>query len=284
MIISQIIGGLGNQLFQYAAGRCLSLHHQTILKLDVSGFDEYKLRNFDLNAFQLQYNVAENDEIEKFSNRSFFKKVTDRIGPYSSRTFFREKYFHFHKDFLKYPSNTYLKGYWQSEKYFLPVIEIIKNDLTFKKEYIENVSSFASEIAKQSTVSLHVRRGDYTNKAVYEMHGIVPVEFYLKAINIIKNKIPEIKILVFSDDIQWAKDHFNFSNIDFVSGEITKTHFEDLYLMSLCKHNIIANSSFSWWGAWLNNNRDKIVIAPKNWFNKGPKDTYDLYSKNWIKI
>jgi hypothetical protein len=81
-----------------------------------------------------------------------------------------------------------------------------------------------------------------------------------------------------------GKKHFNFPNTEFVSGEITKTHFEDLYLMSVCKHNIIANSSFSWWGAWLNENPDKIVIAPKNWFNKGPKDTYDLYPEGWTLI
>ena len=179
MIVSKIIGGLGNQLFQYAAGRCLSLHHQTELKLDIIEFDTYKLRNFDLNAFQFQYEVAEQDEIVKFSNRSFFKKVMDRIGPYSKRTFFREKYFHFHQDFLKYPSNSYLKGYWQSEKYFLPAKDIIKKDLTFKKEYIENVASFAKQIANENTVSLHIRRGDYSNKVVYEMHGIIPVEYYL---------------------------------------------------------------------------------------------------------
>ena len=284
MIVSKIIGGLGNQLFQYAAGRSLSLHHQTELKLDISEFDTYKLRNFDLNAFQFQYEVAEQDEIAKFSNRSFFKKVMDRIGPYSKRTFFREKYFHFHQDFLKYPSNSYLKGYWQSEKYFLPAKDIIKKDLTFKKEYIENVASFAKQIANKNTVSLHIRRGDYSNKVVYEMHGIIPVEYYLKAVDLIKDKTSEIKLLIFSDDIEWTKKHFNFPNTEFVSGDISKTHFEDLYLMSVCKHNIIANSSFSWWGAWLNENPDKIVIAPKNWFNKGPKDTYDLYPEGWITI
>ena len=116
------------------------------------------------------------------------------------------------------------------------------------------------------------------------MHGIIPVEYYLKAVDLIKAKTSEIKLLIFSDDIEWAKKHFKFPNTEFVSGDISETHFEDLYLMSVCKHNIIANSSFSWWGAWLNENPDKIVIAPKNWFNKGPKDTYDLYPEGWITI
>jgi hypothetical protein len=99
-----------------------------------------------------------------------------------------------------------LKGYWQSEKYFLPAKDIIKKDLTFKKEYIENVASFAKQIANENTVSLHIRRGDYSNKVVYEMHGIIPVEYYLKAVDLIKDKTSEIKLLIFSDDIEWAKN------------------------------------------------------------------------------
>ncbi|MBS1759970.1 MAG: alpha-1,2-fucosyltransferase [Bacteroidetes bacterium] len=284
MIISKIIGGLGNQLFQYAAAKALAVHHTTQLKLDVSGFDSYKLRNFELDAFNVSYEKASEQEIASFSNRTFLKKVTDRIGPYSGRTFFREKFFHFHKGFLKYPSNTYLKGYWQSEKYFLPIENIIRQEFTLKPNFIQNVKDYGETIKINETVALHIRRGDYANKETLTLHGIIPLSYYKEAVHLMQQKSPNIHLLIFSDDINWAKENLHFPNMVFVSNDMTKTAFEDLYLMSHCKHNIIANSSFSWWGAWLNNNPEKIVIAPKNWFNQGPKDTYDIYPKGWIKL
>ena len=284
MIISKIIGGLGNQLFQYAAGRSLALHHNTGLRLDTEDFDEYKLRNFDLNAFHTEFEPASSEEVKKRHHRNFLKKINDRIGPYSTRNYFREKFFHFHKDFFKYPDNTYLKGYWQSEKYFQPYKNIIQSELQIKNEFVQSIKPFSAELLKKQTVSLHIRRGDFTNAAANNMHGVLSLEYYKNALSLINSKISDYQLYIFSDDIAWVKENLRQENAVYVSGELTKTHFEDLYLMSQCRHNIIANSSFSWWGAWLNNNPDKMVIAPKNWFNKGPKDTYDLFPEGWIKI
>jgi hypothetical protein len=135
------------------------------------------------------------------------------------------------------------------------------------------------------TVSIHIRRGDFSKKAETNLyHGILSSDYYKQAIEIISSKINSPKFYIFSDDINWAKENLIVPEAVYASGQISKTHFEDLYLMSQCHHNIIANSSFSWWGAWLNDNPEKIVIAPKNWFNKGPKDTQDIIPGDWIKI
>jgi hypothetical protein len=284
MVVVKIIGGLGNQLFQYAAGRCLSLHHQTDLKLDDSGFSSYQLRDFELDAFNTVYKIATEDEINLFCNRTFLKKITDRTGPFLKRTFFRETYFHYNKNFLKYPPNVYLKGYWQSEKYFLPVKDVIQKDLLLKDTFINKITDYASEVKNTETVSVHIRRGDFTNKETQKVHGILPINYYENAIEFMRQKFPTAKFLIFSDDIKWVKQNFKIEKVTIVSGEISKTHLEDFYLMSHCSHNIIANSSFSWWAAYLNPNPNKIVIAPKKWFNKAPYNTKDLIPAGWLTI
>ena len=285
MIISKIIGGLGNQLFQYAAGKTLAQLNQTELKLDVSAFDEYKLRHFDLHHFNLNANFATGEEIKSLYPAHNFEKAFQYLSPLHRRTYYREKYFHFDENVLKLGPDVYLKGYFQSEKYFSTAKDIILKEFSFKKEVIKNVEYFSSVLKKGNTVSVHLRRGDFSNdSAGTEYHGVLSAEYYQSASGIIRSKIPDSIFYVFSDDINWAKENYKLSGAIFVSGEITKNHFEDLYLMSQCRHQIIANSSFSWWGAWLNNNPEKIVIAPKKWFNKGPKDTYDLYPEGWFVI
>lgn len=284
MVISKLSGGLGNQLFQYAAGRSLSRHHNTPLLFDTSDFKEQGLRNFDLGFFNTDLQTADQELIESFTNRTVAGKIRDRIGPLNFRKVYKEPFFHFDSKFFKLPSNIYLKGYWQSEKYFLPIKEIIKTDLTIKPDIVQKVRSFGEELTDSTSVAVHIRRADYAKDVHKEYHGMLEKDYYHNAIQLLIKKNKDVRFYFFSDSINWVKDNFNFPEAIYVSGEITNTHLEDLYLMSKCSHNIIANSSFSWWGAWLNNNPDKIVIAPKNWFNKGPKDTYDLYPDNWIVI
>ena len=137
---------------------------------------------------------------------------------------------------------------------------------------------------EHQSVSLHIRRGDYLAKISLQVLGLMPMEYYTKGIDYISSKKANTVYYIFSDDINWVKENLKIDNARFVSGNIAKTHIEDLYLMSQCKHHIIANSSFSWWGAWLNDDQDKIVIAPKQWFNKGPQDTQDLIPGTWIKM
>ena len=284
MIISRIIGGLGNQLFQYAAGRTLALQHNTALLLDVTAFDDYKLRNFDLATLHTGLNFASKEQVSSFINRSIAGKIRDNILPMALRKVYKEKQFHFQPRFFRAPANIYLQGYWQSEKYFLPAAETIRKEFTFKEEYIKNVSGLAARLRSSSSVSVHIRRGDYTNIKIIEIHGILEAAYYQRAMQLISEKIPGACFYFFSDDMNWVKENLPVENAVYVSGVSSQTHIEDFYLMSQCKHNIIANSSFSWWAAWLNNNPEKIVIAPKNWFNKGPKDTQDLVPQNWLRI
>jgi len=284
MIITKIIGGLGNQLFQYTAGRCLAHLNNTDLKLDVTAFDEYKLRNFDLFNLNVSAQFANDQEILNLMPSTKVARAWQRLLPVKKRHYYRQPFFHFDPKFYKAGANTYIKGYWQSEKYFLPIRDTIIKELTFKPGVIDNVMGFVKELQQAQSVAVHIRRGDYTNSVATEMHGILPVEYYQKAMTYIRKQHEDAKFYFFSDDMLWVKDNLNIENMEFVSGKISKSHYEDFFLMSKCHHNVIANSSFGWWAAWLNNNPDKIVVAPKNWFNKGPKDTQDLLPSSWIKI
>ncbi|HEU5165062.1 MAG TPA: alpha-1,2-fucosyltransferase [Chitinophagaceae bacterium] len=285
MIISQIIGGLGNQMFQYAAGKTLARLNNTVLKLDVSAFEEYKLRDFALTNFHTNVEFATKKEINDLLPAHNFEKAFQYFSPLKKRSYYREKEFHFDEKVLKLGKNVYLKGYFQSEKYFLPAKEIIKQEYKLKYSLTSNVNEFANRINNEQSVAVHIRRGDMrSDPLTSEYHGILPVDHYQKSVDIVNLKVLNPIFYLFSDDINWVKENLQIPNAIHVSNKITNSPIEDLYLMSQCKHNIIANSSFSWWGAWLNNNPDKIVIAPKNWFNKGPKDTQDLIPNEWLKI
>lgn len=284
MIITKITGGLGNQLFQYAAGRALAEYHQTELKLDITDFSDYKIRNFDLDSFHPKYTFADKEEIKPFTNRSFFQKIRDRSAPFAQRRFNREAFFHYDTNFFKYTPPLYIKGYWQSEKYFINYKEFIKKELLFREKVIKNIKDKVISSGGKTPVSIHIRKGDYQNADALHMHGILKNTYYKNAIAYINQKVINPEFYIFSDSVSLLKQDAFFKDFLIVSDNISHNHFEDLYLMSQCKHNIIANSSFSWWGAWLNNNPDKIVIAPKNWFNKGPKDTQDLYPEGWIVL
>ncbi len=284
MIITKISGGLGNQLFQYAAGKSLALKKNTGLLLDVSSYNQERLRNFELSFFNTKCEFANDELVQHFTNRSFIGKIRDRVLPSSMKKVYRQPFFHFDKNFFNHPADVYLKGYWQSEKYFLPIAEIIRKEFTIKQEQIMNITALAAMLKKVESVSIHIRRGDYTNPAILEMHGILSSAHYQQAIDKILSQFPDAVFYIFSDDMSWVKENLKIQNKVYVSGELSKTAIEDFYLMSQCKHNIIANSSFSWWAAWLNNNKEKIVIAPERWFNTKPTDTQDLIPTGWLKI
>ena len=289
MIIVRLIGGLGNQMFQYALARHLAIRTNSVLKLDISDLIKkdkdlnHTLRNFELKHFNIRTVIASKDEIYQFNSKkkSKLRKAFLKFFPHLFLTsIIREKELVFNKRILKIKGNKYLDGYWQSESYFIDIRSQILEEFTLKNIGGDNISDLVKDITNNVSVSLHIRRGDYVSNYSHYYYTQTP-EYYYKAITLIKDKYPKIKAFIFSDDIEWAKETIKLDiEVFFVK---PNTSYEDIYLMSLCQHNIIANSSFSWWGAWLNQNLNKICIAPKNWY-KDPKIKTDLIPKSWITL
>jgi len=291
MVIVNILGGLGNQMFQYAIGKALALESNQALKLDVTSFKDYVLRNYELNVFNIDCKIATEEEIKmlKYRKPNFFEKLHMLIrkkSPPCSSFCRKEKYYYFDSEVLNRNENTYLFGYWQSEKYFLEYKDILMKEFTLKNNISTQSSKYQKLITSQTSISLHIRRGDYiTNKHTNTYHGTTSLSYYKKAVMIIKEKLDNPYFFMFSDDMDWVKNNFDFiENGIFVELPQNIPDYEEMYLMSICKHNIIANSSFSWWGAWLNQNPEKIIIAPKKWFNDSSIDTKDLIPDTWLRI
>lgn len=294
MIIAKLSGGLGNQMFQYAFGRRLSLKNNTPLKLDVSELSmplkgEYTPREYGLNVFSINASIAQEDELKKYS-KTKFEKIIDfsllHLPININKLYVREPYFHFFKRALKAPKDSYLDGYWQSEKYFTEIRNTLLNDYSLSAEVSEKTAQLAKEIQNCNSVSIHVRRGDYisiaSNSGLYE---VCDVKYFMTAMDKISAVISNPKFYIFSDDSEWFRQNVKTNYlVEFVTHNSGKDSFQDIYLMSLCKHNIIANSSFSWWGAWLNKNPQKCVIAPERWFKSNSKDSRDLIPETWIKV
>jgi len=293
MIIVKLTGGLGNQLFQFAIGKSLSIKMKQRLMFDISSFEWDSIREFSLDKILKQYEIATKEDfvkvtssIPKFSDRLFYKLINKEI-PYFKKSLIKESKFTFDPNYPLYSSpHLYLEGYWQSENYFKDIRPYLLNEIRFenltpKTYYYKNIIESHSE-----SVSIHVRRGDYaSNPDTTNFHGLMNKTYYLKAIQLLSSKLENPYFFVFSDDKEFVKTMFEgFDNIEFIEG--LTYDYEDLYLMSLCKHQIIANSSFSWWGAWLNRNERKEIIAPKQWFHdeEMQSKTTDLIPSSWIKI
>jgi len=285
MIVVKINGGLGNQMFQYAFGKCLAIKHNTVLMLDLSWFKNCKERKFELDNLNIQYekcNSAENKRLKGFK-RIFFRIFKN---PEKSCLHVTEKYFHFDSAMLNLPDNVYIDGYWQSEKYFKEIENIIRQDFSFKLPAEGKNKELLEQILSTNSVSLHIRRGDYiTDPSVNDVHGSCSLEYYDKAVKYIIEKIDDPHFFIFSDEPEWAKENLSIPYpMIIIDNNDKNSGHEDIRLMSNCKHNIIANSSFSWWGTWLNNNPDKIVLAPEKWFLSQSYDTKDLIPEGWIKL
>ena len=266
MIITRLMGGLANQIFQWAAAQTIADKYDTECFCDLSHFVGYQSLTtedriketpespvtpwgLELNKLNLELKFAQgNGGLPTIKDNFNYRPLTD---------------------------NSYLDGFWQSEKYFADNAENIRSRLRMsdtKRNEINNLYPFL----KDETVSLHVRRGDYVN--LQNVHPCQSVEYYDKALEIIGCDKPNI--LVFSDDIDWCKQNFKYDNIYFSEAQDNVT---DLYSMSFCSHNIIANSSFSWWGAWLNENQNKKIVAPSKWFANDTVSS-NIIPNDWIKI
>lgn len=290
MIITELNGGLGNQMFQYAVARRLAKIHGTKLKIDISGFDAYRLRAYELSHFNIDVEFVNYADIALFKASNCIKqsllKLKNSFKPFKLMEV-KEKYFHFDESILYLPDNVYLRGYWQSEKCFNDIENTIRSDFSLR-EKLTNESEEIANLIRRSKVSvaIHIRRGDYvSNPTTNSMHGTCSLSYYQECVKELAEKFSDLQLFIFSDDPVWVKAnlYYKYPTV-FVSHNASERAYEDMHLMSLCEHNIIANSSFSWWGAWLNNNPDKIVFAPKKWFRKDEINTKDLIPDNWIRV
>jgi hypothetical protein len=291
LVIVKLIGGLGNQLFQYALGRALSIRNDAQLKLDVSGFETYKLRRYSLRHFNVVEEIASPGDIERFrragSNR--LMNFASRLGvlPESLRfTTIAESSFSFDPQVLLARGNVYLDGYWQSEKYFMEIEGVIRGELTLRRAPDPVNEEVGRRIRDADSVCVHVRRGDYaTNPANYKIYELCTPDYYHAAARELTKSVAAPHLFVFSDDPRWARENLEVNYpVTFIEHNGADKDYEDLRLMSLCKHFIIANSSFSWWGAWLGSDPLKMVFAPKSWFRTREYDTRDLIPDAWYVI
>jgi hypothetical protein len=186
---------------------------------------------------------------------------------------------------LSLPDGVYLDGFWQSEKYFLDIEPTLRKEFSLRKAASPRSLDLANQISSSNAVGLHVRRGDYLSQDKMEFHGVCSLDYYIAAVSIISSKIPAPHFFVFSDDPEWAVENLRLSYLTtFVRDADGNKPYEHIWAMSLCKHHIIANSSFSWWGAWLSVNPEKIVIAPKQWFRLQTLDSKDIVPERWMRI
>lgn len=277
----QIIGGLGNQMPQYALGRHLAILNKTELKLDITTFDTYKLHNYSLNHFNIQADFATPQEIRKLKTNKLFRKFG-----LIKKSHIIEKKHTFDENILQLRGDFYLEGYWHTEKYLKAIEDIIRNDLKVINDLSGKDKEVADKIAKVNSVSLHVRRGDYVSNPInVKIYNTFGLEYYQQAIDFIAKKVNNPHFFIFSDDMPWVKENLQLKfPTTYVDHNKADKNYEDLRLMSLCQHNIIANSSFSWWGAWLNNHTEKIVIAPQKFFNDAELSKNDIIPEAWIKM
>lgn len=289
MIIVRLTGGLGNQLFQYAAARRLAQVNDAGLKLDLSPFGRNPARAYALEPFNLQATIAAPQEVAWFNGREKVRQVKRRLHNFLPRqrwTWAAQSSGYFDPTILALKGNVYLDGAWQSEKYFQDITPVVREELTFQEEPQAANRRLSEQIQQTEAVSLHVRRGDYAADAnTRRVHGLCSLEYYHAAVLYLLERIPAAHFFVFSDDPGWARENLRLDTaLTIVTDNSAGKAYEDLRLMSQCRHHIIANSSFSWWGAWLGANPGKIVIAPRQWFAEFEYDIQDIVPAEWMLL
>jgi glycosyl transferase family 11 len=283
-------------MFQYATARAVSLRCGAPLMLDVSGFDRFKgtSRRYELNDFPIQAALAKDSDLTYFGLKAsphlhwldrlrstLQLRRRHRTGPIHC-----EPHFHFDAKVAALHAPIYLDGYWQSEKYFLPYADILRREFSLALPLERENAAFAAAIDAVNAISLHVRRGDYvTDSTTNRYHGLCSLDYYRQAVDYIKARVEAPHLFIFSDDRDWTRNHLRFElPTTFVDANPPDRGYRDMQLMARCRHHIVANSSFSWWGAWLNPSREKIVIAPRRWFASDAYDTRDLIPESWVKL
>lgn len=297
-IVVSLYGGLGNQLFQYATGRALSIRNGLPLILDLTWFDEVKkgdasvttVREYALTPFQLAVQIQVSDEPSPVSPsftqrilRGLFRNIPTKS---QGSRIVREKGFEFDLATFEHRGPAWLQGYWQSYRYFDDAAKVLREELGQPQQVSVATQAMLDSIRQSDAICLHIRRGDYvTNKHAAATHGLCTLDYYAKGVEALCADLQNPQCFVFSDDPQWARTNLNLTiPITIVDINGPDAAHQDLWLMAACKRFVIANSSLSWWGAWLSDRQGKRVVAPNNWFADRSKNTRDLLPEDWIRI
>ena len=290
MIITRIRGGLGNQLFQYAAGQAASLRHGRSHFLDLRFYNTDKYRDYGLGKFKISAKVAPSEalppnketELLRYATWKYsgtnprYVKDMDFVRGASIAPQFAER---------KFTGDAYMAGLWCSEYFFNDFTSEVRRELMLRDELSVQSKEVLNQINSRVSVSLHVRRGDFAqNRAVKTRFGVCSINYYTRAIDLLATKLgEEFCLFVFSDDLQWARENIQFGGeMLFVSAASNRVPHEDLILMAACDHHITSNSTFSWWGAWLDANPKKLVVCPEKWYVARRKCKYRITPDDWI--
>lgn len=281
-------GGLGNQMFQWAVGRMIKETTDMDVFYDMSYFKKDYARPYQLDIFKLEPNFI-GEFLTKIKLEFIWRlRSILKWEKVFGITLYSEAQFNFDRNINKIKPNTFIEGFFQSEIYFKCVEDKLREDFKFKKETDSRNKDLINELYSTNSISLHIRRGDYVEKERYQkLYATCSMDYYKRGVEYIAKQYPNPTLYIFSDDIPWAKENMDLKlpyDIVYVSHNSGDKAYEDLRLMSVCNHNIIANSTFSWWGAWLNRNQHKIVIAPQKWFNDENIIQTDIIPKNWIRL
>jgi len=287
MIVSELMGGMGNQMFQYALGRSLSIKNKTKLVLDTKFLlsrlprQDFVYRNYDLDLFNISVEFARDRISNKYGLDN--QPRTKKCFSFDRLNYVTEQHFHFDPMVSNLGNNLYLNGYWQSEKYFKNIESIIRKDFTFKEPMSEKGLEMRDRIVNDNATCVNVRRGDFVANNIL---GTVDLSYFDKAIKYLSSKISNPVIYIFSDDIKWCEENLKTDHQSVIVGhEYAGAKFRNYFeLMTLCKSFIIPNSTFAWWAAWLCKNPYKIVIAPKIWFRSQKYSSKDLVPESWVRI
>ena len=294
-VIVQILGGLGNQMFQYALGRAISQRTGAPLVLDTNVIEhahQETPRSYDLDIFRMQPTFATRADVARYHSygAGLAGKIAYRLrGASGASEILRQYRFEYQPDILDLRPPIYITGYWQSYHYFADIEDLLRRDFTFRDELPPAAADYARAIARPGAVSVHVRRGDYTEPRNAIFIGPSSIDYYRRAVARVRECVELPIFFIFSDDLAWCRANFDWLGgaarfVEYTTPPGFKRHASDLQLMTRAEYFITANSTFSWWAAWLAGGRAKLVIAPKEWFKDPRLSADDLVPSNWERL
>ncbi len=288
MVIAKLQGGLGNQMFQYAFGKMLAARHNTELKIDITMFPTYKYHLYTLDNLNISAPTATDEEIAQFVKKRPLpgrRNILRNLFFADATKYVVEPSFYFTQEMMSLKAPCFVDGYWLTEKYFLEIEDTIRKEFSVRTPLNDYTKRMEEKIrSAKHPVMLHVRRMDFAHDPTMKVnHGTVSQTYYEEAMRLMQERQQDADYFVFSDEPEWARQNIFPKGPTEYIGQGPEVNFMDLYLMSLCEHFILANSTFGWWGAWLSKSyRNNLTIMPSRMTNK--MDTRDLLCPGWTVL